>query len=121
MILKNQLKDECKAKLIIEGIEVYFETIPDKGKWTIKAKIEYTPEDVTPSLNEIIQSLDFVKIENGSLISFPEEGFIVLSLEMGDLFSFSLFKEAIKSYMNIYDFWKSILEDMIKSKNLSLI
>lgn len=118
MILKNQLKDQSKAKLIIEGVEVYFEALPDSGKWVIRAKIEYNLEAHSLSLNESIESLDYVKIDSGYLKAYLEEGFVLFHQETQDPFSFSLFKDAIEHFMSIYDFWKSVVEDMIKNEDV---
>lgn len=117
MILKNQLKDQSKAKLIIEGVEVYFETIPQNGKWIIRAKIEYTSEIKAESLKETLETLDHVRLEEGYLRVYLEEGFVLFHKETHDLFSFDLFKDTMNRFMSTYDFWKSIVEDMIKSQN----
>jgi hypothetical protein len=118
LILKNQLKDHCKAKLIIEGVEVYFEKGASQDQWLIRANIEYAYEGKNSSLQEIIRSLDKLAIENGYLRTYPEEGVVILVQEIEPLNHFTSFKEAIEKYMVIYDFWKSIVEDMMKSKGL---
>ena len=121
MILKNQLTDQCKAKLIIEGVEVYFERLPENGKWIIRAKIDYTSEANSPSLSENILSLDYVKIDSGYLKACPEDNYVILIQEMHDLFSFDFFKDAMQNYMSRYDFWKSVVEDMIKNEDVLFI
>jgi hypothetical protein len=116
MILKNQLIDKRKAKLIIEGVEVYVEMGPQKNAWVIKARIYYPPEIQTPSLQEHLNSLNYVNISEGYLKAYPEEGFVVLSQETREFLSFLLFKSRMQEFMKTYDFWKSIVDDMIKNE-----
>lgn len=115
MILKNQLMDHSKAKLIIEGVEVYFELLPGNNCWVLKARIYYPSEVDSPSLQDTLHSLNYVKIQGGNLKVYPEEGFVVLSQETKDLLSFLLFKSTMEDFMHIYDFWKGIVDDMINS------
>ena len=62
MLLKNQLLDHSKAKLIVEGIEVYFEVDQETQKWTIKANIPFYVEEMSGAFIETIESLNYVKI-----------------------------------------------------------
>ena len=123
MILKNQLMDEKKAKLIIEGVEVFFEANPEKKSCTVKAKIYYPLESLTSSLKENLHSLDYVKLQGkgGYLKAYPEDGFVILCQDIKVISSFTLFKLAMKHYMSTYDLWRSVVDDMIKSDGLLLI
>ena len=115
--------DQRKAKLIIEGVEVYFQEHPTRGSWIIKANIDYPLEELTPTLMDNLQSLDCVKIQlhGGSLKAYPEEGFVLVSQEIKISSDFLLFKAAMKEFMSIYDLWKSVIDDMIRSDGLLLI
>ena len=121
MILKNQLMGQSKAKLIIEGVEVYFEKLPGENRWLIKARMYYSPEVQTRSLQDNLQTLDHVKISRGHLKAYPEEGFVVLYQETEALSGFILFKSTMKDFMSSYDFWRSVVDDMIKSDGVLLI
>jgi len=123
MLLKHQLIDQCKAKLIIEGVEVYFEAHPTKGTWLIKANIDYPLEELTPTLQDNLQSLNYVKIQShgGFLKAYPKEGFVVVFQEIKIASDFILFKAAMKEFMSIYDLWKSVVDDIVRSDGLLLI
>lgn len=123
MILKNQLMDEKKSKLIIEGIEVFFEANPEKKTCIVKAKIYFPLESLTSSLRENLFSLDYVKLQGkgGYLKAYPDEGFVILCQDIKAISNFSLFKLAMKHYMSTYDFWRSVVDDMITSDGLLLI
>lgn len=115
--------DQRRAKLIIEGVEVYFEAHPTREFWVVKANIDYPLEALTTTLKDNLQTLDYVKIQlhGGSLKAYPEEGFIVMSQEMKASSDFLLFKAAMKEFMSIYDLWKSVVDDMIRSDGLLII
>ncbi len=115
--------DQRRAKLIIEGVEIYFETHPTKESWVIKANIDYPPEVLTATLKDTLQTLHYVKIQlhGGSLKAYPEEGFIVVSQEMKVASDFLLFKAAMKEFMSIYDLWKCVVDDMIRSDGLLIV
>ena len=120
MLLRHQLIDHHKAKLIIEGVEVYFEAHPVKEMWTVRAHIDYAPEVMTASLKENLLSLNQLKLHRcgGCLKAYPEEGFVVFSQPMKVATDFLLFKAAMKEFMATYDLWKSVVEDMMKSEGL---
>lgn len=123
MILRNQLMDEKKAKLIIEGIEVFYESNPEKNSCTVKAKIYFPLESLTSSLKENLMTLDYVKLQGKGayLRAYPEEGFVIFCQDIKVISSFTLFKLAMKHYMSTYDLWRSVVEDMVKSDGLLLI
>jgi hypothetical protein len=120
MILKNQLQDLCKAKLIIEGVEVFFEKVPHKNSWIIKADIHFTCEEMGPGFIEAIESLDFVTIQRckAHLKAKPKAGYVSLIKESSSIRSFAEFKESMKVFMELFDFWKSVVDDLVKSRGI---
>ena len=114
MILKNQLLDKRRAKLIIEGVEVYFEMLAEGSHWTLKARIHYEAE--SSALQDLLQSLNYVRLPQGNLKVYPEESCVVLTQETPNLLHFLLFKSTMEQFMKTHDFWKGIVDDMIKSE-----
>ena len=112
-----------KAKLIIEGVEVFFESNPEGNSCLVKSKIYYPLECLTSSLKENLSTLNYVKLQGKGayLKAYPEEGFVLLCQDIKSVTSFTLFKLAMKHYMSTYDLWKSVVDDMIKSDGLLLI
>lgn len=119
-ILKNQLLDKSKAKLIIEGVEVFFEALSDKNLCKVSAKIYCDVDSLTSSLKENLSSLQYLRLHNKgiSLKVCLEEGCVILSQDLKVLSGFMLFKASVETFMSTYDFWKSIVEDMVKSDSL---
>lgn len=120
MILKNQLMDVSKAKLIIEGVEVFFEKAEQANAWKITAHIHFECDNMTKGLIETIEALDFVTIKQckAHLKAFPSDGVVALVKETRSLQSFSQFKETMRVFMELFDFWKSVVDDVVKSRNL---
>lgn len=120
MILKNQLQDLSKAKLIIEGVEVFFEKTSNKNSWIIKADIQFTCEDMGPGFIEAIESLEFVTIQKckAHLKAYPEAGRVCLIKESDSIGSFVEFKESMNVFMELFDFWKSVVDDLVKSRGI---
>jgi hypothetical protein len=120
LILTNQLADVSKAKLIIEGIEVFFEKTSQKNTWIIKADIHFACDEMGPGFIDALESLDFVNIQRckAYLKAFPKEGCVCLIKESSSLGSFIEFKEAMKVFMELYDFWKSVVDDLVKSRGV---
>lgn len=122
MILTSQISDYDRAKLIIEGVEVYFERQNLQGLWLIKARIYYPLDCLTDDLKETLESLDHINVHGGgALKAYPEKGFVVFSKEYLAPLNESMFKSNIVEFMSKYDFWKSVVDDMIKSEGLLLI
>lgn len=119
-ILKNQLLDKSKAKLIIEGVEVFFETISGKNLCRVSAKIYCNVDFLTSSLKENLSSLEYLRLHNKgiALKVCLDEGCVVITQELKVLSGFMLFKASIQTFMSTYDFWKSVVEDMVKSDSL---
>ena len=120
MLLKNQLLDHSKAKLIVEGIEVYFEVDQETQKWTIKANIPFYVEEMSGAFIETIESLYYVKIHKARafLKVFLEEGVVAFSSEVSEITSFICFKESMKVFMELFDFWRSVVEDIVKNEEI---
>ena len=120
MILKSQLADQTKAKLIIEGIEVYFEKNRQNNKWTIKASIPFFSDATSNSVLQTLQDLDCAGLKKvqAKLEVYLEQGVAVFVQNVGFIDSYMTFKETVEAFMKLYDFWKSIVEDVIKSESL---
>lgn len=120
MILKNQLIDKRRAKLIIEGVEVYFEMLAHSNYWVLKARIYYPLESNSQVLQDLLLSLNYVNIPQGNLRVYPEEGYVILSQDTPNLLNFASFRSTMEEFMKIHDFWKSVVDDMIKSESFLL-
>lgn len=121
LILQSQLSDQKKAKLIVEGIEVFFQALDDEGVWVIKAKLYIPPESLSDSLKETLSSLDHIKASQGvRLKAYPEEGFVILTHITKASESFMHFKGLMKDFMSNYDLWKSVVDDMVRSEGILL-
>jgi hypothetical protein len=121
LILQSQLLDQKKAKLIVEGIEIYFQVHLEEDKWILKAKLYVPLESLTSYLEETLSSLDYVNLGKGAAMkAYPEEGFVVLTHISESSKSFLHFRGLIKDFMSNYDLWKSVIDDMVKSEGLLL-
>ncbi len=121
LLLQSQLLDQRKAKIIIEGVEVFFQALPEHDKWVLKAKIFIPLESLTQALEEELTSLDEVQTGKGVLIkTIPDEGVVTISYIAKASSSFLQFKALIHDFMSSYDLWKSVTDDMIKNEGLLL-
>ena len=120
MILTNQLANLSKAKIIIEGIEVFFEKTSQKNTWIIRADIHFACDEMGPGFIDALESLDFVNIQRckAHLKASPKEGSVSLFKESSSLGSFVEFKDAMNVFMELYDFWKSVVDDLVKSRGV---
>lgn len=121
LILQSQLTDQKKAKLIIEGVEVFFQVIPDLNKWILKAKLFIPLESLTDELEETLSTLDFVNLgKKVTMKAYPKEGFVILTYIGEASENFLHFRGLVKDFMSNYDLWKSVIDDMVKNEGLLL-
>lgn len=120
MILNHQLVDQSKAKLIIEGVEVYFIKDRCKSDWTIKASIPLFSEALSCMTTQVLEDLDSISLKKASakIELYLEEGCALFSQDVSPISSYDGFKQTIESFMQLYDFWRSIVEDIVKSETL---
>lgn len=120
MILQNQLADLSRAKLIIEGVEVFFERSSNANTFVVKADIHFTCEQMDSCLIEALESLDFVNIQKckAYLKANPSHHVVSLIKETSSLGSFLEFKDSMRVFMELYDFWKSVVDDLVKSRGV---
>lgn len=118
MILKSHLIDQNKAKLIIEGVEVFFEKRPGSKIITVYAHVHFDIDALNEMLNETLNSLTYIKIKNGvgELKAFPEEGFVSIVSSFSSIDTFIGFKDNMKAFMELFDFWKSVVDDVVKTE-----
>jgi len=120
MVLKHQLKEQGKSKLIIEGVEVYFEKCALSGGVLIKGSIPFCAKDLTLSVHETLKNLDAQALHKASakIEIYAKEGYALFVQKTIELDSFVSFENTIKAFMKIFHFWSSIVEDVLNSQKL---
>lgn len=121
LILKAQLTDQKKAKIIVEGVEIYFSIQEDHQIWNLSSKIYVPTPEMTEDLKELVHGISDMKTKKNQSLKFIEKsGVVVFSMKAPLAMNIVDFKQLIKVYMESYDLWKSVMDDLVESEGLVL-
>lgn len=120
LVVKSQLVDRSRAKLIVEGVEVFIQTSSENKVWTFEAKIGCQYEQLTDFLKDNLMGLNDIKSQfsKALLRAYPEDGFVLISQKFPEVHGYLEFKNTMELFMTSFDFWKSVVDDVVNHENL---